>query len=236
MLKKGSHPLILLLGLAVSSAAAQICYGRQGVQVQGLVACNPGGGCCAKGDILTTGNGIQVCPGTGRYCCYGYTGCACDDPVSAVSIAAGTIVTTISWDYTTPLTSSTTSSPSSQITNPPPTTVPSSNETPVATTDATHRSSSSSSLSTSARVGVGVGVALAGLLLAGALTALFVHRRRRRSAWPTTRNRAELHYYGTEHKKLPHELDGKRPTQELHGHSIQWRTPSGPVEAPSSGL
>jgi hypothetical protein len=211
-------------------------------------------GCISQCLDITTGEGVQTCPGasggTGRYCCLGFSSsCDCADPELAVSIPTGSIVTTVPFDYFESISqSSTTTSSETSITSSGTKSVATSTSAEAVPAEATASSTSSDSsggLSSGAKIGAGVGGAIAGLAIIAGILFLIIRRRSKSS-----NQSAELRY---EHMRpasdrLPAELsegkmhagrgelEGKGPgfSEHVAPSSVKWRNDRAPVEAPGN--
>ncbi|KFY28661.1 hypothetical protein V493_02816 [Pseudogymnoascus sp. VKM F-4281 (FW-2241)] len=153
---------------------------------------------CFSACFAVSGNGVQSCPqaGPGSYCCYGYSGCDCDDPKQVHKVLPGSIITTIDLGVTsTRKTTSSTESPSpaastsassptsgadaasSTSTSQGPTAVATEPEISTPADNSQDKESKNSAVP----IGVGVGVG-AGVLLAVVAIVFFLLRRRGQQA------------------------------------------------------
>lgn len=169
-----------------------------------------------------TGNGVQPC-GPGKYCCYGYGGCDCNNSTQVFTLDPVKIVTTIPTDASQIDEKTTTKSDAA----------PTSGSSSTTQSTVTHTSSSAaesesaggdSSSSNALPIGLGVGIG-AGVLLIGLAVGFWLWRRKKRNVEKSTvpqdymvkygGESANTSNYGHYQQVKPAELDTHHAPSEL---------------------
>ncbi|CAG7564306.1 unnamed protein product [Fusarium equiseti] len=128
-----------------------------------------------------TGNGVVSC-GTGKFCCYGYGGCDCNNSTQVFTLDPVKIVTTIPTDAS--MVDEKTSTISGATTGTSSTTQSTGTQTNTAAAGTTSSISSSSSRSNALPIGLGVGIG-AGVALLGFGVGFWLWRRKKRASKST---------------------------------------------------